>query len=69
MVVLAKIRFCCMSKGKTGCVVEQELEEIRLEMNEKLRKGKIKEATLLRDKLEAVMEKSGFQYKPDESSL
>jgi methanogenic corrinoid protein MtbC1 len=49
------------------CWLEQELEEILLEMNEKLQKGNIKEATLLRDKLEVVMEKSGFQYKPDES--
>jgi hypothetical protein len=57
-----------MSKGKRmRCWLEQELEEILLEMNEKLQKGNIKEATLLRDKLEVVMEKSGFQYKPDES--
>jgi hypothetical protein len=51
-------------KGQEDAL-QQELEEIRLEMNEKLLKGNIKEATLLRDKLEVVMEKSGFQYKSD----
>lgn len=54
-------------KGQEDALLVQELEEIRLEMNEKLQEGNIKEATLLRDKLEVVMEKSGFQYKPDES--
>lgn len=52
-----------------GALLELELQEIRLEMKEKLREGKIQEATALRDKLERVMETSGFEFETDESSL
>ena len=55
--------------NKRDASLEQELQEIRLEMNAKLQEGNIQEATILREKLEIVMEQSGFQYKPDESKL
>lgn len=47
--------------------LQQELEEIRQEMNDCLQQGRIEQATLLRDKLQSLMEQSGFQYEADNS--
>lgn len=55
--------------NKRDASLEQELQEIRLEMNAKLQEGNIQEATILREKLEGVMEQSGFQYKHDAPKL
>ena len=45
--------------------VQEQLEEIRKEMNVKLQEGKIEEAVLLRDKLQVLMEENGFEYESD----
>lgn len=47
--------------------LQKQLQDIRIEMNEKLQEGNVEEATMLRDKLQVLMEQNGFQYEADES--
>ncbi len=44
----------------------QELESLRLQMNEQLGQGKVLEATMIREKLEALMKEAGLEYNADQ---
>ena len=43
----------------------EELESLRKEMNEKLQKGEMEDAIIIRQKLESMMEEMGIEYKTD----
>ena len=44
----------------------EELESLRLQMNEYLEKGKLEEATAIRNQLEGLMEDAGIEYNSDQ---
>ena len=43
----------------------KRLEEIRVDMNEKLQEGKIEEASMIREELELLMKEAGIEYNTD----
>ena len=42
------------------------MEQMRLEMNEKLGAGKVEEATAIRNELESIMKEAGIEYRAEE---
>ena len=54
------------SNNRQEELVYEKMEQMRLEMNEKLGAGKVEEATAIRNELESIMKEAGIEYRAEE---
>ena len=54
------------SNNRQEELVYEKMEQMRLEMNEKLGDGKVEEATAIRNELESIMKEAGIEYRAEE---
>jgi hypothetical protein len=52
--------------NKQEGLVYQQMEQMRLEMNQLLQDGKMEEASAIREELEKIMKEAGIEYRNDE---
>jgi hypothetical protein len=52
--------------NKQEGLVYQQMEQMRLEMNQNLQDGKMQEASAIREELEKIMKEAGIEYTNDE---